>query len=114
MPMDSRSLFEILVRENADLVRAYLLASVRDPGTAEELLRETFLVAWRNLGRYDRALPFGPWVRGIAGKRLLSWRRRVARSKLYYCDEESLVALERRFEAFQSLPGDTLDEKLEA
>ena len=80
--VDSKDLFEILVRETMDSVRAFLLASVRDPAAADDLVQETYLVAWRTLDRYDRQLPFGPWVRGIAAKLLLNWRRKVARHKV--------------------------------
>ena len=111
--MDSRDLFEILVRENADSVRAFLLSSVRDAASAEDLLQDTFLTAWKNLDRYDRQLPFGPWVRGIAGKLLLNWRRKMGRSKLYFCDEEALGVLDQKFEEFQAFPGDTFDDKVD-
>jgi len=112
--VDSRDLFEILVREHIDSVRAFLLASLRDPLAAEDLLQETFLVAWRNLDRYDRQLPFGPWVRGIAGKLLLNWRRKLGRSRVHFCDEETLGLLDQRFEEFATLPGDSFDEHLDA
>lgn len=112
--MDPRDLFEILVREHIDMVRAFLLASVRDPAAAEDLVQETFLVAWKNLARYDRNLPFGPWVRGIAAKLVLNHRRKLGRAKVWYCDEETLRALDARFEEVSRLPGDTLDEKLDA
>jgi RNA polymerase sigma-70 factor len=112
--VDVRDFFEILVREHADSVRAFLLASVRDPAGAEDLVQETFLVAWKNLQRYDRKLPFGPWVRGIAANLLLNHRRKVGRSKLLYCEQHDLMVLDRRFEAFARLPGDTFDEKLDA
>jgi RNA polymerase sigma-70 factor (ECF subfamily) len=111
--MDPRDLFEILVRENAESVRAFLLGWVRDPATVEDLFQETFLVAWRNLGRYDRQLPFGPWVRGIAGKLLLNHRRRLGRARVAFCDERDLQLLDRSFEEFRALPGDTFDEKLD-
>ncbi len=112
--MDSPELFEILVRENSEMVRAYILASVRDPAAAEDLWQETFLTAWKNLDRYDRGLPFGPWVRGIATKLILNHRRKLGRSKVYYCDEQSLGLLDRSFEDFQSLHGNTFDEQLDA
>jgi len=110
--MDPHDLFEILVREHAAMLRAFLLASVRDPATVEDIFQETFLVAWRNLDRYDRRLPFGPWVRGIAGKLILNWRRRLGRAKVMYCEAADLQLLDRSFEQFQTLPGDTFDEKL--
>lgn len=111
--MQPRDLFEILVRENADMVRAFLLSSVRDAAAAEDLLQDTFLTAWKNLDRYDRQLPFGPWVRGIAAKLLLNWRRKAGRSKVYFCDEQALGVLDQRFREFDTAVGDTFDEKLE-
>ena len=112
--MDSRDLFEILVREHADTVRAFLLTAVRDPAAADDLMQESFLIAWKNLDRYDRQLPFGPWIRGIAGKLMLSHRRKMGRSKVYYTDDEALAFLDRSFESFHSLRGDSFDEKLDA
>jgi len=112
--VDSKDLFEILVRETMDSVRAFLLASVRDPAAADDLVQETYLVAWRTLDRYDRQLPFGPWVRGIAAKLLLNWRRKVARHKVLYCDEALLGALDHKMTALEGLSGDSFDEKLDA
>ena len=112
--VDSRDLFEILTREHIDSVRAFLLASLRDSVAAEDVLQETFLVAWRILDRYDRKLPFGPWVRGIAGKLMLNHRRRLGRSRVHYCDEQMLGHLDDGFREFARLQGDTFDEKLDA
>lgn len=112
--MDSRDFFEILVREHIDSVRAFLLASVRDLAVAEDLAQEAFLVAWKNLHRYERQLPFGPWVRGIAGKLLLNHRRKLGRAKVMFCDDETLMLLDRGFEQFAALKGDTFDEQLDA
>ncbi len=112
--MQSRELFEILVRENMDMVRAFLLSAVRDPNVADDLLQEAFLIAWKNLDRYDRTRPFGPWVRGIAGKLVLSHRRKMARSKVFACDDETLEYLESEFDRLQGLSGDTFDEKMAA
>ncbi|MCA8965724.1 MAG: sigma-70 family RNA polymerase sigma factor [Planctomycetes bacterium] len=112
--MDSRDLFEILVREHIDSVRAFLLSTLRDGVAAEDLLQETFLVAWRILDRYDRKLPFGPWVRGIAAKLILNHRRKLGRSRLHYCDDEVLTHLDDSFHKFSQLSGDTFDDQLDA
>ena len=112
--MDSRDLFEILTREHIDSVRAFLLASLRDSVAAEDLLQEAFLVAWRNLGRYDRQLPFGPWVRGIAAKLVLNHRRKLGRSRVHFCDEQVLALIDDGFARFDQQPGDTFDEQLDA
>jgi RNA polymerase sigma-70 factor (ECF subfamily) len=112
--VDPRDFFEILVREHSDSVRAFLLTSVRDTVVVEDLLQESFLVAWRNLARYDRQLPFGPWVRGIAAKLLQNHRRKVGRSKIHFCDAETLSLLEQSFASFRRIEGDTFDEQLDA
>ena len=112
--MDSHQVFEILVRENADMLWAFLLSSTRDPVTAEDLFQEAFAVAWKNLDRYDRKLPFGPWLRGIASKLLLAHGRKMRRAKVYFCDAESLELLEGQYAQFDSLHGDTWGDKLEA
>ena len=112
--MEARELFEILVRETVDSVRAFLLSSMPDRSAVDDLVQETYLVAWRNLDRYDRDLPFGPWVRGIAAKLMLNHRRKYARSKVHFCDATTLQMLDRRFEEFDDLAGDTFDEKMDA
>lgn len=111
--VESRDLFEILTREHIDSVRAFLLASLRDSVAVEDLVQETFLVAWRILDRYDRQLPFGPWVRGIAAKLVLNHRRKLGRSRVHYCDEELLGRIEHNFRDFARHPGDTFDEQLD-
>lgn len=112
--VEPRDLFEILTREHIDSVRAFLLSSLRDNVAAEDVLQETFLVAWRILDRYDRKLPFGPWVRGIAAKLLLNHRRKLGRSRVYFCDEQVLGLIDDGFKAFTRLHGDTFDEKVDA
>src|SRR5690348_2908702 len=102
------------MREHIDSVRAFLLSSLRDAVAAEDLVQETFLVAWRILDRYDRKLPFGPWVRGIAGKLVLNWRRKLGRSRVHYCDDEVLGRIDDGVREFTQLPGDTFDDKLDA
>ncbi len=112
--MEPRDLFEILTREHIDSVRAFLLASLRDVVAAEDVLQETFLVAWRILDRYDRKLPFGPWVRGIAGKLVMNHRRKLGRMRVHFCDDEVLNRIDDGFRDFARLHGDTFDEKLDA
>lgn len=112
--LEAKQLFEILVREHIDSVRAFLLASVRNSAQAEDLVQETFLTAWSNLDRYDRSLPFGPWVRGIACRLLWNHRRKLGRSKVTFLDEDDLHALEHQFERFDRVSGDTFAEKVDA
>ncbi len=111
--MEATQIFEILMRENAGMLLAYLRSGVRDANVADDLFQETMIVAWRRLEDFDRSRPFGPWLRGIAGKIMLAHFRTDAKQALSL-DAESLEWLDSRFAAVQKQPGDTFQEKLSA
>jgi RNA polymerase sigma-70 factor, ECF subfamily len=52
---------------------AYLV--VHDAAAAEDIAQESFLAAVRNLGRFDRKRPFGPWLHRIVVNRAIDWSR---------------------------------------
>ena len=52
---------------------AYLV--VHDAGAAEDIAQEAFLAAVRNLDRFDRRRPFGPWLHRIVVNRAIDWAR---------------------------------------
>lgn len=111
--MQAKQIFEILMRENADMLRAYLRASVQDTNVADDLFQETMLVAWRRLADFDQQRSLGPWLRGIASKLILAhYRKRSAREQPM--DQPALDWLESRFTQLQKQPGDSFTEKLTA
>lgn len=94
---DGQEIFEILVRENADMLTAYLRSSLDNTADIDDLFQETMIVAWRRLDDYDRARPFGAWLRGIARTHVLAhYRKRAAAPK--WLTPEVLEALDKRFE----------------
>ncbi len=112
--MDAHDVFEILIREHADLLMVFIRSLVRDQTIADDVFQETLLVAWRRLPDYDRSRPFGPWLRGIAGNVILSAMRENKRV-FPLSDSELLEHLDARCELLASHGrGDTLSEKLEA
>ena len=111
--MDTKSLFEILIRENSEMLTAYIRTGVRDSHAVDDLFQETVLTAWKRLDAYDRERPIGPWLRGIAGKLMLAYYRRVSRDAVPI-DYQVLNWLDDRFDAIQAQPGDTFHEKLSA
>jgi RNA polymerase sigma-70 factor (ECF subfamily) len=111
--VDAKQLFEILVRENADMLIAYIRSTARDDVLADDIFQETMLTAWRKLDDYDKNRPFGPWLRGIAGRIMLAHYRKASRG-FALCDEETLDYLSQRFEMLHRQPGDEFDEKLDA
>ena len=52
---------------------AYLV--VHDAAGAEDIAQEAFLAAVRNLDRFDRRRPFGPWLHRIVVNRAIDWTR---------------------------------------
>ena len=71
----SASDLEALFREHWP--RAYRAAYlvVHDAAAAEDIAQEAFLAAVRNLDRFDRHRPFGPWLHRIVVNRAIDWTR---------------------------------------
>ena len=112
-PIEPLALFEILVRENADALTAFLRAVVDDPIAVDDLFQEAMLIAWRRIGEYDRTRPFGAWLRGIA-KRLVLAHARTAAREVPLSSECALDYLDERLAQVERQPGDTLHEKIAA
>jgi RNA polymerase sigma-70 factor (ECF subfamily) len=57
--------------------RAYRAAHLvtGDAAAAEDIAQEAFLAAVRNLDRFDRRRPFGPWLHRIVVNRAIDWTR---------------------------------------
>jgi len=62
----SSAAFEALVGRFGPRLLRYLRQRVRDVHAAEDLLQDTFLKAYRNLGRYDPSRSFVTWLFTIA------------------------------------------------
>lgn len=110
---EARAVFEILVRENQAMLLTYFRAAVRDQVMIDDLFQQTMLVAWRKLDDFDRSRPFGPWLRGIAAKLVLSHYRK-AKSDIMLSDEETLEYLSQKIQRISEKPGDTWEEKVTA
>jgi RNA polymerase sigma-70 factor (ECF subfamily) len=71
----SREALESLFRMHwPQAIRASYLV-VHDAAAAEDIVQEAFLAAIRNLDRFDRRRPFGPWLRRIVVNRSIDWAR---------------------------------------
>jgi len=111
--IQAETVFEILVRENAEMLMTYLRAAVWNQPVAEDLFQETMLVAWRRLHEYDRTRPFGPWLRGIAGRLVMAHARKAKRD-LMLCDDGVLEYLDQQVQRITQRSGDTWDDKIAA
>lgn len=111
--MESLDVFEVLVRENARMVTAYVQSFVTSPAAVDDIWQETMLTAWRRWSDYDRSRPFGAWLRGIAKNNILAWQRQSARAHTMV-DHATLDYVGGVFSRIQQLDGDRFEEKLDA
>lgn len=58
--------FESLVSWYLRPVYAFVLSIVRDVPTAEDIVQETWIKAWKHLGRFDTSKSFKTWIFAIA------------------------------------------------
>lgn len=96
-----RAVFEILAREHAPMLLAFLRSLLRAGDAVDDVFQETMLTAWRRLADYDRERPFAPWLRGIALNLVRKQQQRDARVAVP-CDPAELEALVRRFDEVAS------------
>jgi RNA polymerase sigma-70 factor (ECF subfamily) len=76
-----RTAFEELVRRTSRLVFARLYLETGDTHRAEDLLQETFMRAYRSLGRLEAPGRLRAWLLAIAQNVLHSAARRASRQK---------------------------------
>ena len=71
---DASALEALFRRHWPPAYRAAFLV-VHDAAAAEDIAQEAFLAAVRNLDRFDRRRPFGPWLHRIVVNRAIDWAR---------------------------------------
>ena len=76
-----RSAFEQLVRRTARLVFARCYLETGRPQEAEDLVQETFLVAWRSIGQVTDPVGFRTWLLSVARTVAIDAARRAGRKK---------------------------------
>ncbi len=76
-----RPAFEELVRRTARLVFARLYLDTGDSHRAEDLVQETYLIAWRRIGQLNDAGGLRAWLFSIAHSALIDSIRREGRKK---------------------------------
>ena len=76
-----RAAFEELVSRTARLLFAHLYLKTRDVHKTEDLVQETFLIAWRSIGELADPRTFRAWLSTIASSAFLDGLRREMRKK---------------------------------
>lgn len=75
--------FGLLIERYGASARRLARAALGDQDDGDDAAQDGFLAAWQNIGRYDAARPFGPWLLRIVVNRArdLGRRRRVRRTE---------------------------------
>lgn len=100
IPPADRQAFAILAREHHRGLLVYARALSRNEATAADLVQDSFVTAWNNLGRFDVTRDFGSWLRGIIRNKWREHLRRHARE--VDVDDATLEAWESRFADFDT------------
>jgi RNA polymerase sigma-70 factor (ECF subfamily) len=76
-----RAAFEQLVRQTARLVYARAFMETADRDRAEDVVQETFLLAWRRIGQVSEPAGFRAWLTTVTRSVAADMRRRESRKK---------------------------------
>ena len=77
----NRGAFEQLVRRTARIIFARIYLQTGDVHRTEDLVQETFLVAWKSIGQVDRPEGFHSWLFSVASSVVIDAARRESRKK---------------------------------
>ena len=93
-----REEFVRLLTQHQRRIYAYILGIVPNWNDADEILQETNIRLWSEFERFESGTNFEAWAVRVAHFQILSWRKRVSRSRLFF--DHSLVELiAQEFEA---------------
>src|ERR1700753_1479347 len=70
--------FERLYRDHVGRVYGLCLRMTRDPAIAEDCTQETFINAWKALGRFETRSSLATWLHRIAVNATLAKRRKAS------------------------------------
>jgi RNA polymerase sigma-70 factor (ECF subfamily) len=90
--------FEVLVRENQQMIHALAFRMTGSASDAEDLAQETFLAAFRKLPDFRGDARFSSWLYRIGVNLALNWRQNEARRSRTHTDWAARATLEHASE----------------
>ncbi len=99
------------MRRSARLVFARAYLETGDPHKAEDLVQETFLIAWRSIRQVTDATGFRPWLMSILHSAVVDAARREGRRKRSATHVEQSEML--RLTAVAPSPGESAEHREE-
>ena len=71
------------VEEHGDYLYRYALARLRDAATAQDMVQETFLAAFRGAARFSGQSTEKTWLVGILKHKVVDFIRKASRERVY-------------------------------
>jgi RNA polymerase sigma-70 factor (ECF subfamily) len=102
-----RDAYADIVREHQDMLLAYAAYRVPDGALVDEVVQQTFIRAYEQLGDYDPGKDFGNWLRAICRFMILAELKRATRdraNRLHYREVLRQQALDAALAAQLSAP----------
>lgn len=94
------------------MLSAYVISLVpEDRPLAEDIVQETFLIAYRKIATLKKEAAFGPWLRGIARFEVYSALRRRGRELLL--EPDVFEGMEDVFRSLEKNEADTWQERFQ-
>ncbi|MEI6879520.1 MAG: sigma-70 family RNA polymerase sigma factor [Planctomycetota bacterium] len=110
-PMRAEGLFDILVRQHAEMLNAFIHSFAFETSTVDDVFQETIITAWKRIDEFDRSRPFGPWLRGIARNHILSSARKNRRYRTHLTElMQQRIALQ--FDKVDQAAGDSFSQRI--
>ena len=81
---DRREMFVRLLTQHERRVYAYILSLVPRWHDADEIAQETNVRLWKEFDRFEPGTNFAAWAIRVAHFQVLTWRKKVSRSKLVF------------------------------
>ena len=94
-----REQFSRLMREHHRELIVYARAIVKDHHTAQDIVQDSLVSAYRKFSTYDRDRDFGSWMRGIVRHKCVDWFRKQKRTPI---PDTEIVDIELDIAAWQA------------
>lgn len=85
-----------VIEQNRRWLLAYVYAATGDAAAAEDLVQETFIIAYQKRAEFRRGEPFGAWLRGIARNLARRHLDQTSRRPFLHLNDAAWSALDRR------------------
>lgn len=72
---ENRQRFSSLMREHHRELLIFAGAVTRDRASAQDIVQDAFVSAWRRFADYEDSRDFGAWMRGIVRNKIKDWFR---------------------------------------